>query len=158
MSEPKYGESLILAAHRSYWFYHACRMTAAQRIKNIASMTTNRKCQYATEGECLASRPTSLTAERALSYLPKSEMCPEWQSKYDSEQLPEGPAGLFGMIRNVWPDAKPTPDEAEWILSLQNFGSWRWLAGEVTGDCNQIIAMNLIEVSERVLKESGMTS
>jgi len=102
--------------------------------------------------EIIAARPATLTHDRVQSFLPKVDVCPEWQKKHDAGELPEGISGLRGMLTTTYPDIKPTPEEAQWIIDLQQFGTWRWLGSIVTyGDDNQITAMHLLTVSHEVL-------
>ena len=100
-------------------------------------------------------RPTSLTVERALSYLPKMQMDEEWMRKQDAGELPAGVAGMRGMINVIWPDEQPTAEEARWILALCELGSMRWVAEQVIGTGLQPDGMFLIEVAERVLEVRG---
>jgi len=53
--------------------------------------------------------------------------------------------------RELTGSMRPTVEEAEWILSLLKFGTWRWMSAIVTGDNNQITAMHLIKISKTVL-------
>jgi len=103
--------------------------------------------------EFIASRPTSLTEERARSFLPILKTNPEWERKHDAGELPDGLVGMRGMLIEVWPDDKPTADEARWMLGLTEYGSWRWMASIVLhGDCNQINAVHLLEASRAALE------
>lgn len=107
---------------------------------------------YADVDACIRARPESLTLARAESFLPTMDVDDEWQRKKDAGQLEDGLLGMRGCFKTVWPDAVPSRDEAEWMLALLEFGSWRWMASIVLhGDGNQINAMHLKEVSERVL-------
>lgn len=101
---------------------------------------------------CIRARPASLTLARAESLLATMDINPEWQQKSDAGELPEGIEGCFGMFDVIPSNVQPTREEAEWILALLEFGSWRWMASVVlNGDDNQVHAMHLIEASQRVL-------
>jgi len=107
---------------------------------------------YADVESCIRARPESLTLARAESFLPTLDIDEDWQRKHDSRELKDGLLGMQGMLKETWPDASPNREEAEWILALLSFGSWRWMASIVLhGDDNQINAMHLKEASERVL-------
>lgn len=113
-------------------------------------MTTS---SFVTVDECLRARPKSLTEERARSFLPAMSVSSEWQRKHDAGELPDGFARICGMVEIAWPQETPTLEEAEWILALREFGSWRWLASVVThGDDNQSTGMFLIEAATAALR------
>ncbi len=102
---------------------------------------------------CLRRRPLSLTGERAESFLPKMEICPEWQARED-QGLNDGLLGMFGMLRTIWPESRPTLEEAIWMQELSICGTLRWFASMVThGDDNQITGGHLLEVANRVVVE-----
>ena len=103
--------------------------------------------------DAIRKRPESLTLDRAELFLPELQVSKDWQRRDEAGKLPEGILGVFGMFERVWHDSVPTQDEAEWILSLLEFGSWRWMTSIVLhGDDNQIHGMHLKEVSEKVLE------
>jgi len=107
---------------------------------------------YADVDACIRARPESLTLARAESFLPTMDVDEEWQRKHDAGELEDGLLGMRGMLTTTWPDTVPSREEAEWLLALLEFGSWRWMASIVLhGDDNQINALHLKEVSERVL-------
>jgi hypothetical protein len=108
--------------------------------------------EYATVDDCIRARPVSLTGDRAESFLPRTIVNEEWQRKHEAGELPPGLAGMFGCLSSVWPESQPTREEAEWILSLQKFGTIRWVASIVThGDDNQITGCDLLEAARRVI-------
>lgn len=107
---------------------------------------------YADVDSCIRARPESLTLARAESFLPTMDIDEEWQRKHDAGELEDGLLGMRGMLAANWPDTVPSREEAAWILALLEYGSLRWMASIVLhGDDNQINAMHLKEVSERVL-------
>ena len=108
---------------------------------------------FENEDEAIANRPSSLTPERAFSLLPEMDTCPEWEKKHAAGELPEGFAGLFGMLRLTWPDEKMSLPEAQWIMRLKETGSMRWLADVVVRDGNQVFGMHLIEAAEMALDD-----
>ena len=97
--------------------------------------------------------PASLSEDRCRSFLPRMEINPEWQRKHDEGELASGLSGMFGMLDIIWPDEKPTPEEARFILALRDRGSMRWLAEQLVGDDNQIHGMHLIEAAEMAISE-----
>lgn len=48
----------------------------------------------------------------------------EWQRKKDAGELPKGLMGICGMLDTIWPDEKPTEEEAEYILWLKEQGEY----------------------------------
>lgn len=114
--------------------------------------------RYQSVDDCIADWPRSLTLERAESFLPWLDVCPEWQRKKDAGEIPDGLLGMRGMLVTNWPDSKPNEDEARWMLELSKFGSWRWFASIVThGDDNQITGVHLLEAANRVLPKPEYT-
>lgn len=99
----------------------------------------------------IALRPKSLTVDRANSFLPTTEVDEEWQKREDAGENVDGILGMCGCIESVWPDERPTVEEARWILSLEDYGTWRWIGSVVLNDWNQISAMQILDVSRRVL-------
>lgn len=105
--------------------------------------------------ELLANRPTSLTIERANSFLPKTVTNEEWQLKHDAGELPCNLLSLREMLDTKWPEEKPTVEEAKWILQLRDRESWRGLGDIVLDNDSQIGGMHLEEISRKVI--SGET-
>lgn len=99
----------------------------------------------------LANRPATLTAEKVHRLLSQPVLNPEWERKYAEGQLESGIAGIIGMLDEIPAEIAPSKEEARWILGLLHFQSWRGLARSVSGDSNQIIGMQLIEASNKVL-------
>jgi len=101
--------------------------------------------------DVIRARPESLTYARAFAILPTLKINDEWQRKYDAGELPEGIAGLSGMLEEVWPDDKLSKTEAAWILALHELGSYRWLATIVLLDSNQIFGCQLVAAAQAAL-------
>lgn len=99
----------------------------------------------------ILSRPATLTPERAYAVLPSFEIDPEWQRKEEQGELPDGFLRIAGMLRKVPSGVNLTADEARWILALREHMSWRALAGEVFGNENQIIGIQIEEAALNVL-------
>ena len=114
--------------------------------------------RYSSVDDCIADRPRSLTSERAESFLPSMDICDEWQRKKDAVKLLGGLLGMAGMWKLTWPESKPTEEESRWMISLSEFGSWRWLASIVThGDDNQITGMHLLAAARTALPKPKYT-
>jgi hypothetical protein len=99
----------------------------------------------------LHERPSEFTPERADACLPRYEVDPDWAAKRDAVLLPEGLKAMFGMLRRLWPDARLSAGEAQWVLALREHTSWRGLAECVVGDGNQITGMDLEDAARRAL-------
>lgn len=110
--------------------------------------------KYETVEACVAARPPSLTIERAYRLVPSLTICEEWERKHEAGELPEGFLGMRGMMKTCYPDEKFTKEEAEWILAVREFGSWRWFGDVVIDDDNQCLAILLEEYARKCLKET----
>lgn len=97
-------------------------------------------------------KPETLTPERALSVLPRMELNKEWVRKKEAGELPAGMAGMAGSMNVIWPEETLTMEEADYILSLSEQGTKRWLSSQIFGFSNQILGMDLIDAARRVRK------
>lgn len=98
----------------------------------------------------LSKRPSTLTLDRIERCLPRYELNPDWAAKRDAGLLPDGPARLLGMLRQVWPEERLSAEEAEWVLAVREHASWRALARYIVGDDNQITGMDLENAARRL--------
>lgn len=106
--------------------------------------------------ELIVSRPVTLTYSRAETFLHQLEISPEWLEARSRGEIPDGLAGMRGMLTEHPPANMPTSEEAEWILGLSECTSMRGVAGIVLGDDNQISGDSLIRTA-RLVKKSTST-
>jgi hypothetical protein len=119
-----------------------------REARHVVNTSTDKN---AASESLLRDRPPDLTPERADARLPRYEFAPDWVARRDAGLLPEGPEGMFGMLRRIWPDGRLSAEEAQWVLALREHTSWRELARYVVGDGNRITGMDLEEAARRAL-------